>query len=220
MRTINTLMGAALLLLAACSPAPAASPSAAPSAEPSAAPATPAAPTPVGTALPPGTTEAELELLTRIRLDLTTACAPLRTDLPEGAVAGVECTPGGDVVERAAIYLFDTKDALLTTYTAELAAHDVPVRTNGGRCEPGRASEGGYVPGDDHGIEVAERGGCWIDAEGTAHYVATLPPFVLIKVDGAGGDVTAVERWAWLGNQDQPGAPTVWREGGPASPEK
>ena len=41
-----------------------------------------------------------------------------------------------------------------------------------------------------------------------------------MEVDGKVADAAAVERWAWLGNQDQPGAPTVWRENGPASPEK
>jgi hypothetical protein len=42
----------------------------------------------------------------------------------------------------------------------------------------------------------------------------------LVEVEGKVGDIAAVEHWAWLGNQDQPGAPTVWRDNGPASPEK
>ena len=65
-----------------------------------------------------------------------------------------------------------------------------------------------------------ERGGCYLDAGGNAHYTATVPPFALFEVEGKVGDVEAVERWAWLGNQDQPGGPTVWRDNGPVSPEK
>ncbi len=116
------------------------------------------------------------------------------------------------MVDRVTVYMFETQDALLAAYEARLAAHDVPMHTNGGRCKPNKPSEGGYVPGDDHdGIVVVERGGCYRDADGMAHYVATQPPFALIEVDGAVGDIAAVERWAWLGNEDQPGSPTVWR---------
>jgi hypothetical protein len=48
----------------------------------------------------------------------------------------------------------------------------------------------------------------------------TLPPYVLVEVGGSVGDGSAVERFAWLGNQDVPGAPTIWRSSGPANPEK
>ena len=59
-----------------------------------------------------------------------------------------------------------------------------------------------------------------MDASGAAHYLATQPPFVLIELDGKPGNLpAAVERFAWLGNQDQPGAPTAWREIA-VSPEK
>ncbi len=36
---------------------------------------------------------------------------------------------------------------------------------------------------------------------------------ILIAVVGNGGDLDAIRRWAWLGNQDQHGGPTVWLEG-------
>ncbi len=118
------------------------------------------------------------------------------------------------------LYLFDTQTDLMATYEALMAAHDIPMRTNGGRCVPDTKSEGGYVPGDGHpGVVVVERGGCYLDASGNARYVATIPPFALVEVEGKIGDIAAVEHWAWLGNQDQPGGPTVWRDNGPASPE-
>ena len=231
MRTITAITLAGVLGLGACSPtgAPAASvgiaqPSTAPAA-PAESPSPAALPSAAAAASPSAAsvvaTAEEQQLLSRVRLDLQTLCTPLRTDLPDKAVGGVECAPSSDVAGRATLYLFDTQNDLLSTYEARLAAHDVPMRTNGGRCEPGRASEGGYVPGDGHkGVEVVERGGCYLEAGGNAHYAATVPPFVLIEVEGKVGDVEAVERWAWLGNQDQPGGPTVWRDNGPVSPEK
>lgn len=67
---------------------------------------------------------------------------------------------------------------------------------------------------------VAERGACYLDATGSAHHVATQAPLVVIELEGKVADISAVEHWAWLGNQDQPGSPTTWRSTGPASPEK
>jgi hypothetical protein len=46
------------------------------------------------------------------------------------------------------------------------------------------------------------------------------PQLVLIELDGTVADIAAVERFGLLGNQDQPGNPTIWRSTGPASPEK
>lgn len=206
MRTITALALAATLALAACSAAWTPAPSATPA---SAASATPTSPT-----------VAELQLLAGVRLDLQTTCAPLRTDLAKAALAGIECRPTSDVVDRVRLFLFNTQQDLLDTYLARLAAHDVQPRTNGGRCLIGEASEGAYTPGDGGPTLIAARGGCYLDATGMAHYAATAPPFVLMELDGTVGDIAAVERYGWLGNQDVPGGPTIWRSDGPASPEK
>jgi hypothetical protein len=41
-----------------------------------------------------------------------------------------------------------------------------------------------------------------------------------VQVDGREGTlINGTERFAWLGNQDQPGGPTLWAEE-PRSPEK
>jgi hypothetical protein len=150
-------------------------------------------------------------LLSGVRQDLQDACAPIGLDLPRSTVAGISCRPASKVIDRVTLYLFRTQEDLLDAYGTWLAAHDIPRRSNGGRCLLDRASEGGYVPGDDHGIVVPERGACQLDADGKAHYVATLVPFVLAEVDGKIGDIAAIEGWAWRGNQDQPGGPTLWR---------
>ncbi|MEW6225637.1 MAG: hypothetical protein AB1627_13520 [Chloroflexota bacterium] len=213
MRTITALFLAASLALGACAPAATPPPSTAPtpaSADPTSSPSM----------APADPTAAELQLLAGIRLDLTTTCAPLRDGLAEAAAAGVECRPTSDIVDRVRLQLFDNREALLDAYEALLDANGIPPRSHEGRCLAGQPSEGGYVPGDDHGIVVAERGACYLDATAMARYVATLPPFVLVEVDGKVADVSAVERWAWLGSQGQPGSPTVWSAGGPMSPEK
>jgi hypothetical protein len=171
-----------------------------------------------GPSLLPG--DAEAALLHGMRLDLQGTCVPLRESLPAAATGAVTCVPTSDVVARVTVVLFDTRQAMLDAYEVRLGAEDIPRMTNGGRCEPGQASEGGYVPGDGHGIVGEERGACWFDADGIAHYVAAAPPFILLQVDGrAGSDAPVVERFAWLGNQDQPGGPTLWAEE-PLSPEK
>ncbi len=228
MRTITALVLAGVLALAACSTATAPNQSASPTPSPPIeAPTSSLEPTPVPTvaATPSQTVEptpspailtidpaqGERMLLSGVRQDLQDKCAPIDPDMPRSAVAGIRCKPTGKVVERVTLYLFRSQEDLLDAYTNWLTAHEIPPRSNGGRCIVGRASEGGYVPGDDHGIVVAERGGCYLDAKGKAHYVATVPPFVLAEVDGKVADIAAVERWAWLGNQDQPGGPTVWR---------
>ena len=222
MRKISVLATGCVLALAACSvaPSPSLAPttsvvptaSIAPSREPSVAPtATESAvetPSPtVGQPVP--TVEG---LLAGLRNDLQGTCTDLQTDLPPVAVAGIACRPKSDVVARTRLYVFPDQQELMDAYMTRLTANGVVPYTNGGRCLVDQASEGGYVPGDGHpGITVNERGGCYRDANGDAHYAATLPPFVLVEVDGEVGDIAAVERWAWRGNRDQPGSPTVWR---------
>jgi hypothetical protein len=93
---------------------------------------------------------------------------------------------------------------------ALLVAQGVEPGTASGLC--GRGSEGPYTPGPQEGLEIAERNGCDVDEAGLAHYLATNPPFVLIELDGTSGEMAALEQWAWSGNEDQPGNPTVWRE--------
>ena len=117
--------------------------------------------------------------------------------------------------------LFDTQARMLAAYGTAVAAEGIPPRTHGGRCEAVGASEGGYVPGDGHpGVVVNERLACWVDPEGVAHSLVTGPPFLLFRVDGRpGAALSDVGMYAMLGNQDQPGGPTLWAEE-PRSPEK
>jgi len=193
----RSLVGGLALLLAACQ-----SGAGLPSATPSAATPTPQ----------------EAQLLFGLRRDAYAACAPLREALPPRAIAGIECHPAAEGVDRLSLYLFENEPALVETYLARLADHGVEPRS--GTCIDGN-SEAGYLPGD--GVTealVSERESCFLDELGLAHYEATLPPFVLVGIDGTDADPAELLRWAWMGNQDQPGAPTIWRMSGPVDPEK
>lgn len=203
MRLLSALALVALLAVAACSTGATSVPTGA-DAGATAAVATPE----------------EGALLAGVRLDLQGTCAPLRNDLPDTAIGAIECEPTSDVAERAAVYLFGTEGDLMAAYLDHLAVNEIQPRTNAGRCLPGQPSEGAYTPGDSGPDLLPVRGACFVDAAGRAHYLATSPPFVLIQVDGRIGEADAVQRFAWLGNKDQPGAPTLWRSDGPASPEK
>ena len=161
----------------------------------------------------------ELALLSGLRTDIAGTCDPIRTGLAGGAIAGVECRPSSEVVDRARGYLFATQDELQAAYGAWVADRAIDRDTHNGRCHAERASEGPYVPSAGPGL-AAERSACYIDPAGVPHHAATVPPFVMIELVGTATDFAALERWAWLGNQDQPGSPTVWRESGPVSPEK
>jgi hypothetical protein len=198
MRRIATLALAASAVFVACSPV----------ANPTSPPIS-ASPTPE-----------EAHLLAGIRLDVQGTCAPLRADLPDGTLAAIACRPVSDVVLRAAVYLYNTQDALMAAYLARLAMLDVRPRSNGGSCEPGRASEGAYTPGDEGPDLSPTRGACYLDDAGDADYLATLPPFVMIEIDGLVPDPEAAQHFAWLGNQDVPGSPTLWSRNGPLRPEK
>jgi hypothetical protein len=145
-------------------------------------------------------------------------CAPDRDELPARAIAGVECRPESDLVRHVGLYLFESQEVLLDTYFQELAVYGISPRSE---APDGSFAEGGWIPGDGVVAEfVPERQTWFLDRSGTARYMATLPPFVLVSVDGRTGDAAALSRWPWLGNADQPGAPTIWRSSGPASPEK
>jgi hypothetical protein len=165
--------------------------------------------------------EAAAALLHGARLDLQGRCAPLREGLPAGAVGAITCTPQGTVAALVTMVILDTQPQLMAAYGAVVSDAGIPPFSHRGRCEAGRATEGGYVPGDGHpGAIPDERVACWTDDAGIAHSVTTSLPFVLLRVDGRPGASTAdVGLFPMLGNRDQPGGPTLWAQE-PMSPEK
>lgn len=193
---VATLLAASLLILTACGTG-----AATPVAEP--------------TEVTP-TTE-ELTLLSGMRLDLAERCVPLREDLPEDARAGLECVPEATQVGAARIFLFNDREAMLQRYLDVLAVGGVQPRTEGSGLPIG---ESAYVPGDEPGGPLTDtRQGHYVDGDGHGRYAVTFPPFVLLVVVGTDANVNTLYDWAWRGNQDVPGGPTIWSANGPRNPE-
>jgi hypothetical protein len=55
--------------------------------------------------------------------------------------------------------------------------------------------------------------GCYLNEFGNANYRFTVPDsLVYVGILGTGRDLGTLHDWAWLGNREVPGSPTVWRE--------
>jgi hypothetical protein len=134
-------------------------------------------------------------------------CHPRRDDLPRNAIAGIECASDDPVVARVGFFLFDTEADLLAAYFARMDAEGVKRDSVACLDEEG---ESPYIPGEE---ETASRHGCFVNAEGYANYRATMPGFLIyVGVLGRTSDMRSLEAFAWRGNQDLPGMPTLWTE--------
>jgi hypothetical protein len=156
----------------------------------------------------PDFSPAEVELLAGVRPTIG-GCEPLRQDLLPDATAAIACRPAGDSVERVLIVGFARERDMLAEYRAQVATQGIVERTHNGQCRHGVASEGAYVPGDEGEEFAPYREACFVDERGQAHYLATIPRLVLVDATGPSSDMEVVRDWAWLGNQDEPGGPTV-----------
>jgi hypothetical protein len=218
----------AVIALSACSanttatPAPPSAPPATPSAAPSAPPIAtplasvqppPATPTPtkqpdVATPRPTaqGFTKDEQDLLDGVQRG-TENCLPARAGdgLPTGAIAGIECDSTDPAVARVGFYLFAGDQAMVDAYLARMQAEGVEVES--GTCNDGE-SEHAYIP--DEGF-AKDRAGCFLNDEGFANYRYTITGnHVYVGILGRSADLAALEEFAWKGNQDMPGMPTLW----------
>jgi hypothetical protein len=76
-------------------------------------------------------------------------------------------------------------------------------------CDDGEG-EAAYIPGDE---EVDSRHGCFVNDEGFANYRATMPGYLMyVGVLGNTGNMGSLLDFAWRGNADTPGNPTLWVE--------
>ena len=221
MSRLAFILAILVLILAACSPAVAQptqpvgsdlppSQSAPPSAEPSGpadVPSTPVVtPRPTPTPAPVKLTADEKRLIAGIRRGAT-GCRPVRgADLPARAIAGVDCASTEPAVARMGFYLFENDEAILDTYFARIRA--AGLEKDSGACRDGEG-ESQYVPGDE---EVAYRHACFVNDEGYANYRAILAGGLYIGLLGRTDDPRQLEDFAWRGNQDIPGAPTLWAD--------
>jgi hypothetical protein len=142
-------------------------------------------------------------------------CSPVRSGLPGRAIAGIDCDLVGSPVARMGFYLFRNETDLLKVYLARMKAEGIGIETGG--CIDGEG-ESSYIPwaGDDLS---PYRQGCFINDLGYANYRATLPGSqVYVGLLGRTADLRALEDWAWIGNEDVPGSPTLWQQDVPYRP--
>ena len=171
-----------------------------------------------GSATPPlEPTAVEEDLLFGVRRDAAVDCQPDRDGLPDGALGAVTCFPANDLATRVTLVRWQTEGQLLDACFGALAANGVGPRS--GDCVGQGEGEAGYWPGDDHGVEVTGRQGCFSVANEMVVLV-TLPPTVLAEVHGRAEAADSLTGWVWIGNLDVPGSPTIWNEEGPINPEK
>jgi len=166
----------------------------------------PATPEPDMAEVPEDFTPAEQYLLDGV-LRGAIDCEPAggSDDLPREAIAGIECASDDSDVFRIGFYLFGNDDDMLDAYFFRMNAEGVA--KDSGSCRDGE-HESAYTPGEEL---VPARHGCFINDDGAANYRATLPGVhVYIGIYGTGDDMIALEDFAWLGNPDTPGNPTLW----------
>ena len=173
-------------------------------------PATTATPVPTPQQ-PSGRTEVtwsglETELAAGIRGDAAVGCVPRRHDLPPGAMAAVECAPGAPV-ERVGFYLFETSEAAIDNYRRRVVEE---IGTSG---DHPTGWERSYVPcaPDEDPRTCGARDAGWVNSSGYANYRTSLGR-IYIGVLGTGADTDALVSWAFHGNRDTPGGPTLYRD--------
>jgi hypothetical protein len=155
-------------------------------------------------------TDDEAYLLAGLRDDARSSCAPRREGLPDRAIAGVECAPPVAGIDQVGAYRFTSTEDLLATYFERLAS--AGIRPGSGVC-PEEPGEMAYVP-EAPGTVGRERIGCFVNEFGNANLRSTAPreALVYIGILGEGPAIEPIWTWAWKGNLDQPGSPTIWRE--------
>ncbi len=181
-----------------------------PTAEPPATPVPTVKPTPKPTPKPVSFSRAERYLVDGI-LRGESDCSPVRGDaLPGLAIAGIDCDMIGTPVARMGFYLFKNDDDMLDAYMARVSVENLIV--DSGACVPGEG-EGAYIPyGDDE--FAPDRHACYVNDEGYGNYRATLSGVhVYVGLLGRSANMRSLEDWAWFGNQDTPGNPTLWGQG-------
>jgi hypothetical protein len=148
----------------------------------------------------------EAFLMRGVRDDLVD-CHPFRVDLPDEATGAIECRTSNPAVARVGLFLFDGSAAAVAAYNARMDAEDVPRDTVACINAEGEG-EAAYIPGED---AVGDRHGCFINAEGYANYRA-VSGLLYMGILGRSDDMEALADFAWRGNQDTPGMPTLWSE--------
>ncbi len=139
-------------------------------------------------------------------------CSPVRARaLPGDAIAGIDCDLIGSPVARAGYYLFENEADLLDAYFARMRAEGIVPESGDGCFKVG--GESGYIPWDPNDGMAPYRHGCFVNDQGYGNYRVTLPGAnVYIGLLGRTEEMRSLEEWAFFGNVDTPGFPTLWQQ--------
>ena len=132
----------------------------------------------------------ELFLASGIATEFRRSCSRA-TDLPDEAVAGLQCHPESAGIEAIGFYLFDRREPMADWYFARLAEFGVEP-SSGSTCVDGLPGEGTDTPGIE-GYEF--RIGCYVDTSGAANVRMALPAVAedLSVYVGAAGRTESIE---------------------------
>ena len=174
-------------------------------------------PTPKPTAKPtPRPTEPSFSFAERYLIDGIMRgegdCSPVRGgDLPGRAIAGIDCDLIETPVARVGYYLFGSDQDMLEVYFARMRAEGIELESGDGCID--REGESAYIPWDPTDGMAPYRQGCFINGDGYGNYRVTLPgAHVYVGLLGRTADLQALYDWAWFGNEDTPGNPTLWQQ--------
>ena len=121
----------------------------------------------------------------------------------------IDCDLVGSPAARVGYYLFRNEADLLDVYLARMEAEGIALES--GSCLEGEG-EGASIPWGDDGF-APYRQGCFVNSEGYGNYRATLPgAHVYVGLLGRTADTRSLDEWAWMGNEDVPGIPTLWHQ--------
>jgi hypothetical protein len=151
-------------------------------------------------------TAVEAALVSALRKDAASGCAPRRVKLPPRATAGVECRVNGAVVTRVGAYHFGDQRDAATTYLERLASYAVKAGT--GDCPAGKSGDAAWMAGDRKagpatdriyvggtGPWVVGRTGCFLDENGTANVRLTCGT-TYVGILGRDADLADLDRFA------------------------
>ena len=140
----------------------------------------------------PDKTDAEAALFGGLGRDVSFDCAPRRTNLPPGAIAGVDCDVNAATAIRVGIYGFPDAGAAEAAYIARLASDGV--KPGSGDCAAGKAGDAIWKDGEGRAVG---RIGCFLDENGTAN-LRVVCGSTYVGVLGRNGDLKRIYPWVWM----------------------
>jgi hypothetical protein len=162
---------------------------------------------------------AEQSLVDELPYDVSFDCQPRRTDLPENAIAGVDCAVDDPWVARIGLYRTLSPHLAAVTYLERMASaavditdgdcdRDIPGDRGWSTDEEGFLSELEPAPDPFPFLNYSERWystrrvGCFLNDEGFANARASCDD-IYVGILGRQGDLSDLMTWAFAGGSSE-----------------